>query len=362
MSFPVTKNANSRYDSIDWNNLRFGVYFSDHIFLSKYKDEKWDNGEIVPYGPLAFEPALCTLHYGQSCFEGLKAFPCLDSNGKPTGYANIFRPEKNAERLNRSGERLCIPSIDVNFQIEAMKEIVKIDQKFIPLKKGQSLYLRPFTFGTSNFLGVQASPEYDYIIITSPVSSYYANGLEPIKILVSDKYVRAVRGGIGFTKASANYAASLYAGMMAKKEGFSQVLWLDGVELKYVDEVGAMNIMFIIDNELVTPTLEQGSILPGVTRMSVLELAKEMGIKVSERKISIDEIVEANQNGKLQECFGTGTAAVISPVGQLTYKGKDMIINNGKIGEISKKLYDKIIEIQYSPEQDARNWNVHFKL
>lgn len=362
MSFPITKNPTTRFDSIDWNDLRFGVYFSDHIFIANYKNGKWDGGEIVPYGPLSYEPALCTFHYAQSCFEGLKAFHCMDENDNITGNANIFRPDKNAERLNRSGERLCIPHIPVDFQIEAMKELVKIDQKFIPKKRGQSLYLRPFTMGSSNFLGVHASAEYQFIIITSPVASYYANGLEPIKILVQDEYVRAVRGGLGFTKAAANYAASLYGGTKAKEQGFSQVLWLDGVELKYVDEVGAMNIMFVIDNEIVTPTLDQGSILPGITRMSIIELAKDMGIKVTERRIAFQEVAEAHKAGKLQECFGTGTAAIISPVGQLTYKEQNMIINDNKIGKLSQKLYDTILNIQYSDKPDTKGWNVHFKL
>ena len=362
MNFKITKNANTRYNAIDWNNLRFGVYFSDHFFISKYKDGKWDDGEIIPYSPLPFEPALCTFHYAQSCFEGLKAFNCMDASGNITGNANIFRPKKNAERLNMSGERLCIPHIDVDFQIEAMKELVKIDQKFIPQKRGQSLYLRPFIMGSGNFLGVQASPEYLFMIIASPVASYYANGLEPIKILVEDKYVRAVRGGLGFTKAAANYAASLYGGTKAKEKGFSQVLWLDGIEFKYVDEVGAMNIMFLINDELITPTLEQGSILPGITRMSILEIAKDMNIKVTERRIEFQEIIDAHKTGKLQECFGTGTAAIISPVGQLTYKDKDMVINDGKIGTLSQKLFDTILDIQYSDIPDPKGWNEHFKL
>jgi len=362
MPFKITKNTNTRFDSINWNDLRFGVYFSDHIFIAKYKEGKWNEGEIIPYGPLEFEPALCTFHYAQSCFEGLKAFNCIDANGNITGNANIFRPRKNAERLNMSGERLCMPALDVDFQIEAMKELVKIDQKFIPKKRGQSLYLRPFIIGSGNFLGVQASPEYYYMIITSPVASYYANGLEPIKILVQDEYVRAVRGGLGFTKAAANYAASLYGGTKAKEQGFSQVLWLDGFEFKYVDEVGAMNIMFLIDGELITPTLDQGSILPGITRMSILELAKDMGIKVTERRVEFQEIVEANKKGKLQECFGTGTAAIVSPIGQLTFKGENIVINDDKIGQLAQKLYDTILDIQLSDATDPKGWNYHFKL
>ena len=316
MKFKTTKNQNTRFNDINWNDLRFGQFFSDHMFIVNYKNGKWDDGEIVPYGPLPIEPAMCTLHYAQACFEGLKTFRDVK------GGANLFRPEKNAARLNHSGERLCIPNLDVNFQVEAMEELVKIDNKFIPTKRGQSLYLRPFVFGSANFLGVHASSEYMYIIITSPVSSYYANGLEPVKILITDEYVRAVRGGLGNTKAAANYAASLYGGTKAKEKGFSQVLWLDGVTLNFVDEVGAMNIMFVIDGEIVTPSLEQGTILPGITRMSVLELASELGLKATERRISVQEVVEAHRSGHLQECFGTGTAAVISPVGQLTYKAR----------------------------------------
>ena len=355
MKFKTTKNQNTRFNDINWNDLRFGQFFSDHMFIVNYKNGKWDDGEIVPYGPLPIEPAMCTLHYAQACFEGLKAFRDVK------GGANLFRPEKNAARLNHSGERLCIPNLDVNFQVEAMEELVKIDNKFIPTKRGQSLYLRPFVFGSANFLGVHASNEYMYIIITSPVSSYYANGLEPVKILITDEYVRAVRGGLGNTKAAANYAASLYGGTKAKEKGFSQVLWLDGVTLNFVDEVGAMNIMFVIDGEIVTPSLEQGTILPGITRMSVLELASELGLKATERRISVQEVVEAHRSGHLQECFGTGTAAVISPVGQLTYKGEDMIINNNKIGPIAQKLYDTITGIQYGEIEDKKGWVRHFE-
>lgn len=356
MTFKTTKAVTSRFDSIDWNDLRFGVYFSDHIFVANYKNGRWDDGEILPYGPMEFEPGMCTLHYAQSCFEGLKAFR------NKSGGVNLFRPEKNAARLNFSGSRLCIPEINANFQVEAMKELIKIDNKFIPTEKGQSLYLRPVIFGSANFLGVQASPEYKYIIMTSPVGSYYSGGLAPVKILVTNEYVRAVRGGLGNTKAAANYAASLYAGKKAKEAGFAQVLWLDGVNLEFVDEVGAMNIMFVIDNELITPTLDQNSILPGITRMSVLELAKDLGIKATERRISFNEVIEAHKAGRLQECFGTGTAAVISPVGQLTFKDQDYIINNNQIGPISQKLYDTITSIQYGEIEDTKNWNVHFEI
>ena len=350
MTFKTTKTQNSHFDSINWDDLRFGVYFSDHMFVANYKNGKWDDGEIMPFSNIEISPAMCTLHYAQACFEGLKAFR------SEKGGANLFRPEKNAARLNFSSERLCIPQIDVNFQVEAMKELVKFDNKFIPQKHGQSLYIRPFVFGSSNFLGVQASQEYKYIIITSPVASYYAGGLAPVKILVTDEYVRAVRGGLGNTKAAANYAASLYGGMQARKMGFSQVLWLDGVNLEFVDEVGAMNIMFVIDNEIITPSLLTGSVLPGITRKSAIEVCKSKGYKVTERKISIDEIAEAYNAGKIQEIFGTGTAAVISPVGHLKWGDMIMTINNNEIGEISQMLYDTLTGIQFGKLPDEFGW------
>ncbi len=349
----ITRTQQTRINTIDWDKLGFGVYFSDHMFVSDYTSGKWNNGEIVPYGPMQMEPTLCTLHYGQSIFEGLKAF--RDARGG----ANIFRPEMNARRLNHSGELVCIPPYDVQHMIEATKQLVAVDNQWIPKKRGHSLYIRPVAFGSSNFLGVHASPDYKLIIMTSPVASYYAEGLNPVKILVSSEYVRAVRGGLGSAKTAANYAASLYAGKVAKERGFSQVLWLDGVTRDFVDEVGAMNIMFVIDNEIITPSLDQGSILAGVTRDSVLHIARDWGMKVSERRISIDEVIEAHKRGKLQEVFGTGTAAVISPVGMLQYKDNEMVINNGKIGPLAQKFYDTITGIQYGEIEDKFGWLTH---
>jgi branched-chain amino acid aminotransferase len=354
MGFKIIKNTKTRFNDVDWNNLRFGVYFSDHIFISKYKDGKWDGGEIKPYEAMPMEPGLCTLHYGQTIFEGLKAFRRVDGNG-----ANLFRPDMNAKRLNRSATLVCIPNYDLPTLIDGMKELVKVDNKFIPKHKGQSLYLRPVVYGSGNFLGVTASPEYTLIVMTSPVASYYAAGLNPVKIMVSDDHVRAVKGGLGAAKTAANYAASLFAGMDAHAKGFSQVLWLDGVNRKDIDEVGAMNMMFVIDGELITPSLDKGTVLAGVTRDTVLTLAREWGMKVAERNISIDEVMDAHASGRLQEAFGTGTAAVISPVGQLTYKGKDMIINDMKIGPVSQKFYDTITGIQYGETEDKHKWNQH---
>jgi len=350
MNYATTKTLNTRINSVDWNNLRFGVYFSDHIFISKYKDGKWDNGEIGLYDELPMEPGLCTLHYGQTIFEGLKAFP------SKKGGANIFRPDMNVKRLNRSAEKVCIPVYDESILLDGIKELVKVDSNWIPQEKGQSLYIRPVVFGSGNFLGVTASSEYLLIVMTSPVASYYAAGLNPVKILVETEYVRAVKGGLGAAKTAANYAASLYAGMEAHRKGFSQVLWLDGVNRKDIDEVGAMNIMFVIDNELVTPSLDKGTILAGVTRDTVLTLAREWNMKVSERHITIDEVVEAHSSGRLQEAFGTGTAAVISPVGMLEYKNKHMIINDMKIGPIAQKFYDTITGYQYGELEDTHGW------
>jgi len=352
----IIKSDKTVINNVDWNNLRFGVFFSDHIYVSEYKDGKWDDGTIKPYGSMDLEPANCTLHYGQTIFEGLKAFPSVK------GGVNIFRPEMNGKRMIDSAEAVCIPPYPVDSFVEAVKAIVTMDKQWIPKKRGESLYIRPFSFGTGNFLGVNASDKYNFIIILSPVASYYKEGLNPVKIMVETDHVRAVRGGLGNAKTAANYAASMLAGLQAHKKGFSQVLWLDGVHRKYIDEVGAMNIMFVINDELVTPTLEKGNILPGVTRNSVIQLAKEAGMKVTEREISIDEIAEAHKNGSLQEVFGTGTAAVISPVGLLQYKGEDMIINDMKIGKYARKFYDEISGIQYGEIEDKRGWITHLDI
>ncbi len=346
----------SRINDPNWNELGFGRYFSDHMFITRYTKGEWDNGEILPYGPLLIEPGMCTLHYGQTIFEGLKAFRDV------RGGANLFRPIMNARRLNNSADRLCIPRYDELKLIDSMIELIKIDKNWIPKVKGQSLYIRPVAFGSGNFLGVQASESYILCVMTSPVSSYYPEGLNPVRIMIADDYVRAVRGGLGSAKTAANYAASLLAAKKAKEKGFAQVLWLDGVSREFVDEVGAMNIMFVIDNELITPPLTQDSILAGVTRDTVLTLAKEWGMKVSERSITMNDVDNANHAGTLQEVFGTGTAAVISPVGVLNFKNEDIVVNGNKIGPVAQKMYDYITGIQCGEIEDTHNWNVHFDL
>ena len=294
------------------------------------------------------------LHYGQEVFEGLKAYRTED------GRILLFRPDRNMARLNSSNERLCIPAIDEAFAVEAIKKLVSVDQDWIPTAEGTSLYIRPFIFATEAQVGVHPAQELLFAIILSPVGAYYPEGLNPVKIYVEDKYVRAVRGGMGYTKTGGNYAASLKAQDEAEKVGYTQVLWLDGVERKYIEEVGTMNVFFVIDDEIVTPEL-QGSILPGVTRMSCIELLKKQGYKVSERRLSIEEVAEAADAGKLKEAFGSGTAAVISPIGELKWDEKVMTINNGEIGTISQHLYDTLTGIQWGKLPDPYGWTVEVK-
>lgn len=348
----ITKAATSRINTVDWNNLGFGKIFSDHMYVADYKDGQWQDFRIVPYGPMEIGPGNCTLHYGQTIFEGLKVFRTKD------GHFNIFRPEMNARRMNRSAARVCIPDFPENMFMKGLTELVKVDHQWVPSERGQSLYVRPFCFGADEFLGVRPSTSYRFIIMTSPVASYYEEGLNPVKIKVASEYTRAVKGGLGNAKTAANYAASLKAAMEAKKEGYAQVLWLDGVSHEFVDEVGTMNIMFVINGELYTPPTDDGTILEGVTRDSVIRLAVEAGIKVNETRITMHEVVAAYNAGQLTEIFGTGTAAVISPVGRLDFRGKEMIINNYEIGPVAQRFYDSITGIQYGEYKDLFNWNV----
>lgn len=334
----------------DWSNLGFGKHFSDHMFIAEYDTGKgWHDARIVPYGEISISPAAMVLHYGQEIFEGMKAYRTKD------GEIQFFRPEENFKRLNVSAERLVIPQFPVEDSMKALNMLVDLDKDWVPAQEGASLYIRPFIFAADPFLGVRPGDKYYYIIITSPSGAYYSSGLNPVDIYVETKYVRAVKGGMGYTKTGGNYAASLASQDEAHKQNYSQVLWLDGVEKKYIEEVGAMNIFFVIDGELVTPEL-QGSILPGITRKSVIELAKSWGMNVSEKRISIQEISDAYDNGKLEEVFGSGTAAVISPVGHLKWNDKVMEINGGKIGAFSQKVYDAMTGMQYGKLPDVMHW------
>ena len=335
--------------------LGFGRIFTDHMFIMDYtKGKGWHDPRIVPYQDLVLSPAAMVFHYGQDMFEGLKAYKGDD------GKSYLFRPDMNGKRTNATNKRLCIPELPVDDFVQAVKAVVKEDEDWIPTEPGTSLYVRPFIIATEPFLGVDVSETFMFIIILSPSGAYYEEGLAPVGIWIEDDYVRAVRGGMGFAKTGGNYAASLAAQVKAHDDGYSQVLWLDGVERKYIEEVGAMNIFFKIDGTVVTPMLS-GSILPGITRDSVLTLCREWGIPTEERKISVEELLEAQKNGKLEEVFGTGTAAVISPVGKLRYKDEVMTISGGEIGPLSQKIYDTVTGIQLGKIEDKHGWRVEVK-
>ncbi len=335
------------------DQLGFGNLFTDHMFIMDYVEgQGWIDPRIVPYQDIVLEPSAMVFHYGQEMFEGLKAYRTKEDE------ILLFRPEKNIERTNVTNERICIPQVNEADILQAIKSIVDVEKEWVPSAAGTSLYIRPFIISTDPFLGVRPSQTYKFMIICCPVGAYYKEGINPVKIWVENEYVRAVKGGVGFAKTGANYAASLKAQMKAKERGYTQVLWLDGVERKYVEEVGTMNVFFKIGGEIVTPSLE-GSILPGVTRASVIELLRSWGMTVTERRITIDEIYEAGADGSLEEVFGTGTAAVISPVGLLDWKGDKLVVNNDEIGETAKRLYDTITGVQSGDIEDEYGWTVN---
>lgn len=345
----IIKTDKSRLRAEDLENPSFGVLFSDHMYSMEYRAGKWTDEQVMPFGKIEVSPAMTTLHYGQAIFEGMKAFCAAD------GRINIFRPDKYHARMNRSAHRLCIPEIDYETFITGLAELLRLDKPWVPRKRGFSLYLRPFIFATDSFLGVRVSDTYRFLIITSPVGAYYKEGLNPVSLVTPGDYARSARGGLGAAKTPANYAASLLPTEEAHRAGFTQVLWLDASEKRYIEEVGTMNIFFLIGDELITPSLE-GSVLAGVTRDTVIELAKDWGVKITERPITIDEVFSASANGTLKEVFGTGTAAVISPVGIIEHIGKRIIINDNKTGVLSKRLYDTITGIQYCELPDKFGW------
>jgi branched-chain amino acid aminotransferase len=336
----------------DEKKLGFGNYFTDHIFMMNYDAGKgWHSPRVEPYGDLHLDPAALSLHYGQEIFEGLKAYRGADDS------IYLFRPEMNIKRLNQSASRLCMPGLDIDQVMEGLKALILMDQEWIPGSEGTSLYIRPVMLATEAHVGVRPSNSYLFYIILSPVGAYYAEGLNPVKIHIETEYIRAAMGGIGEAKAAANYAASMLATEKAKEKGFSQVLWLDAIEKKYIEEVGTMNIFFVIGDEVITPPIA-GSILPGITRDSVIKLIQDWGMKITERPISIDELITASKDGTVREIFGTGTAAVISPVGEIEVKGERYVVAGGKMGELSKKLYDEIVGIQYGTNKDPNDWRV----
>ena len=349
MEIKITKAAVLK-EKPDSSTLGFGKIFTDHMFMMDWNSETgWYNARIVPFGKIDLHPASTVLHYGSEIFEGLKAYRRKD------GKVQMFRPIENIRRMNRSAERLCLPEIPEDLAMQVLTTFVELEQDWTPSAEGTSLYLRPFMFGNDESLGVHAVHNATYVIIASPVGRYYAEGINPVKIMIEDQDVRAVRGGTGYAKCGGNYAASNRAGERAAQQGYSQVLWLDGVERKYIEEVGAMNVMFKIGGKIVTPMLS-GSILPGITRMSCIAVLKDKGFEVEERLLSIDELAAAMENGTLEEAWGCGTAAVVSPFGELCYKGVKYPVNNGEIGEVTQMLYDTLTGIQWGKIEDEFNW------
>ena len=354
MDIKFVKNPNPKTMPPE-DTLGFGKYFTDHMFMMDYTPDKgWHDLRIVPFENLSIHPACTALHYGSEIFEGLKAYRRAD------GEVQLFRPIENIRRMNNSAERLCLPEIPEDMAMEALLAFVKCEKDWTPHKKGTSLYLRPFMFGNDESLGVHAVKHATFVIIASPVGSYYKEGINPVKIMIESEDVRAVRGGTGYAKCGGNYAASNRAGKKAEDKGYSQVLWLDGVERKYIEEVGAMNVMFKIAGKIVTPKLT-GSILPGITRKSCIEVLKKAGYVVEERLLSVDELGEALKSGTLEEAWGCGTAAVVSPIGELCYKDVKYTINGGKIGEVTQKLYDTLTGIQWGEVKDDFGWTVPVK-
>lgn len=349
MEIKITKTTKP-FDKPDWNNLGFGKYFSDHMFIMDYDRENgWHDARIVPFGKIEMHPASTVFHYGAEIFEGMKAYRT------PEGKIQLFRPEENFKRMNNSAERIRLPQINEADVLEALDELIKLDADWVPSQPGTSLYIRPFLFGDDPFLGVHSINRATFIIITSPVGSYYKEGLNPVKIMIETEDVRAVRGGTGFAKCGGNYAAANRAGEKAEELGYSQVLWLDGVHRKYIEEVGAMNVMFMIGDEIVTPALT-GSILPGITRKSCIQVLRDKGYTVNERLFSIEELEEALENGSLKEAWGCGTAAVVSPIGHLRLGDKIFTINNNEIGSVTQDLYDTLTGIQWGTAEDKYNW------
>ncbi len=354
MEILVTKNTCPKQKP-DQTKLGFGKFFTDHMFIMDHsKEQGWHNARIIPFGEIPIHPASTVLHYGAEIFEGMKAYRTED------GSVQLFRPLENIRRMNNSAERLCLPQLDEEFTLKAITELIKLDEDWVPSNEGTSLYIRPFMFGNEPHLGVHAVDDAMFVIILSPVGAYYAEGINPVRIAIESEDVRAVRGGTGYAKCGGNYAASLRAGARAAKKGFTQVLWLDGVNRKYIEEVGSMNVMFKINGEIITPLLS-GSVLPGVTRKSCIELLRSWGYTVTERLFSVDELFEAAKNGTLEEAWGTGTAAVVSPIGKLCYKDEEYTVSNNLIGEVTQKLYDNLTGIQWGKLEDTFGWTYKIK-
>ena len=349
MEIKVTRAAQLK-EKPDSSKLVFGKCMTDHMLIIDYDEgQGWHDARIIPYGPLQIDPAAKVLHYAEEIFEGLKAYRTAD------GSIQLFRVMDNIRRMNGSADRLCMPQIPEDMAFEAIKALVEMEQDWVPHEKDTSLYIRPFMIGLDAALGVHSSHHVQFIVVVCPVGAYYPEGLNPVKIYIEDQDVRAVKGGTGMAKTGGNYAASLRAGNRAEQKGYTQVLWLDGVHRKYIEEVGAMNVMFKVAGKILTPDLN-GSVLDGITRRSCIQLLKDWGYEVEERRISAEELFEAAKNGTLEEAWGTGTAAVVSPIGELAEGDEKCIINNNQIGEVTQKLYDQLTGIQWGRVADPHNW------
>lgn len=349
MNIKITKSDQTRISEIDFNNLQFGRIFSDHMFEMVYKNGKWQTAEIKPYAPICFGPSMMALHYGQAIFEGMKAYYADEDT------IHLFRPEDHHKRLNNSARRMCMPEMEESVFISGLEELLKLDYAWVPKEHGHALYIRPVMFASEEYLAAKVSSEYHFYIIASPVAAYYSEGFNPVSLTTSSNYVRAVKGGTGEAKAAGNYGGSFLPAKKAQEKGFTQVLWLDAIENKYVEEVGTMNIFFKIGNKLITPPLT-GTVLPGITRKSVIALAKEWGMDVEERKISIDEVFQSHKDERLTEIFGAGTAAVISPVGHIHHNGESISLDREKIGPFAERMFNRITAIQYGKTDDSYGW------
>lgn len=347
LSIKVTRTEHSRIQEVDWSNLPFGKIFSDHMLVMDYKDGEWKQPEIVPFGNLTLHPATSAIHYGQSIFEGMKA------NRTESGEVNIFRPDMNAKRFQESCERMCMPVIPVDVFVELVRKTVEIDIDWVPSKEGESLYIRPFLFATDEFVGIRPSETYKFIIFTCPVGLYYS---EPVNVKIEEFYTRASVGGVGRAKTAGNYGASLYPAKQGQLKGFHQLLWTDSKEHKYVEESGTMNILFVINGTIVTPSEDSDTILRGVTKRSVLEVAKKWGIPIEERKVSVEEVVSAIKNGSLTDAFGAGTAATIAPIAKIGFRDEILVLPPIETREISNKIKKYIDDLKAGKEEDVFGW------
>jgi branched-chain amino acid aminotransferase len=347
LDIKITKTKHSRLHETDFDNLPFGKIFTDHMFVADYADGEWKNLQVVPYGDISFSPAISSLHYGQSFFEGIKAYKHAD------GQVSVFRPDKNAVRFNKSAERLCMPTLPEEIFLQSIAAVIDVDRDWVPSKAGNSLYIRPFMFATDRFLGVAPSTTYSYMVLLCPVGPYFSKTL---RVKIETHYTRSAEGGMGYAKSSGNYGGSMYPAKKATEEGFDQLIWTDAKDHQYIEEMGAANVMFVLDGTLITPSTRD-TILDGVTRDTVLTLAREWGIPVEERRVSVAEIIEGAKNGKLTDAFGAGTAATIAPVGSIAHNGEEYFLSDPKEREFSQKVLKELDAIKYGDVADTHGWN-----